>query len=244
MKKILKRILLILAIFILILIIVGVVFYFRFRAETKNMNPVPTGQVTADVVAIKDGIVNMFLIKDSNQYVAVDAGNNAEAIGSALKALGIDPTLVEAVLLTHTDRDHVAALPLFTNAKIYISRPEELMITGKKKKFLWFGNSLGNAKYTLLDDGQTLQIGKLTIKGILTAGHTSGSMCYQVNKKYLFTGDILTLKDGHIQSSIKLFDMDHEAAIKAIPLITKLPGVQYIFTAHTGFTNDYARAVK
>jgi hypothetical protein len=33
-------------------------------------------------------------------------------------------------------------------------------------------------------------------------------------------------------------------ATKSISKITKLPGVEYIFTAHFGYTNDYKDAVK
>jgi len=244
MKKIIKRTLLAIAIIILLIVGVGVGFYFKMKSEVKNMNPVPTGKVISDIYAIKDSFVNMFLIKDSNQYVAIDAGNDAKVIADELTKLQINPDNIEAVLLTHTDRDHVAALSLFKNAKIYLSRPEELMITGKKSKFLWFSNSIGNKPYTLLDDKKLLQIGKLKITGYLTPGHTSGSMCYQINDSILFTGDILTLKDGKIAPPIKFFDMDHQAAIKAISLISKIPGVKYLFTAHTGYTANYANAVK
>ena len=244
MKKTKKRVLQVAGILAVIFLIVVIGFYFKISSLTKNMSPVKTGEVIEGVYAIKDSYVNMFLIKDSNQYIAIDAGNDVKTISAGLKELNIEPESVIAVLLTHTDRDHVGALELFKNAEIFISRPEEQMINGQKSKFLFFGNSIGGRAHTLIDDQQILQIAKRKIKGILTAGHTSGSMCYLVDDKYLFTGDVITLKNGRIDKSIKFFDMDHEAAVKSLPIITKIPEAQYIFTAHCGYTDNYKEAVK
>ena len=151
---------------------------------------------------------------------------------------------MHTVLLTHTDRDHVGALELFRNAKVYISRPESQMLNGEKHKFLWFRNSLGGRPHTLLDDKQVLTFAKRKLEGILTAGHSSGSMCFLVDNEYLFTGDIITLKMGKVDQSIKFFDMDHPTAVNAVKLITNLPEVQYIFTSHFGYTDNYQEAVK
>jgi glyoxylase-like metal-dependent hydrolase (beta-lactamase superfamily II) len=118
------------------------------------------------------------------------------------------------------------------------------MINGQKSKFLFFGNSIGGRPHTLIDDQEVLQFSKRKIKGYLTPGHTSGSICYLVDDKYLFTGDIITLKNGRIEMPIKFFDMDHEAALKAVALITRIPEAQYIFTAHCGYTDNYQSAVK
>jgi len=132
MKKIIKRILQVTGILIAILLIVGIGFYIKISSLIKNMNPVKTGEVIEGVYAINDSYVNMFVLKDSNQYITIDAGNNEKTIAEGLKELNINPDNVVAVLLTHTDRDHVGALALFKNAKIFISRPEEQMINGQK----------------------------------------------------------------------------------------------------------------
>ena len=219
-------------------------FMYKFNSETKKMNPVGTGNLVDSVYAIKDDFVNMFLIKDGNQYIAIDAGKDLAVISTEFKRLKIDAEKVEAVFLTHTDMDHVAALPLFKNAKIYFSKKEELMLTGKKQKIPGYSNSISRKDYTLLEDKQTLNIGRVKIIGILTEGHTSGSMCYQVNDKYLFTGDILSLKDGKVKTAVKFFDLDYNMATKAISKITNIPNVEYILTAHFGITNDYKNAVK
>ncbi len=118
MKKIIKRTLLALGIILALLLIVALGFYFKFKSETKGMTPIATKEVVKNVFAINDKFVNMFLIKDSTQFIAIDAGNDADNISAELKKLNINPDKVIAVMLTHTDRDHVAGLKLFKNAKV------------------------------------------------------------------------------------------------------------------------------
>lgn len=219
-------------------------FMHRFSAETSVMTPAPTGLVVDQVYAIKDEFVNMYLVGDSDRYIAIDAGKDLSVVQNELSKLGVDPEQVAAVLLTHTDMDHVAALPLFRRATIYLAREEEDMLTGKQQKVPFYNNSMPRNDYTLLNDGQVLTIGGLKVACILTPGHTSGSMCFQVNDKYLFTGDILSLKEGKVGPSVEFFDMDHAKATEAIRRVTELPHVQYLFSAHHGFSANYPAAVR
>lgn len=69
-------------------------------------------------------------------------------------------------------------------------------------------------------------------------------MCYQINDKYLFTGDILSLHDGKLGKSVKFFDLDHEMTTQSISRIINLAGVQYLLTSHWGISDDYTNAVK
>jgi len=96
----------------------------------------------------------------------------------------------------------------------------------------------------LIDDEQTFNIGNITIKGILTEGHTFGSMCYQINGKYLFTGDALGLKDGKIVGFNDFFNVDTKTARKSMDKIVNLPDVEFLFSAHYGYSDDYKSAVK
>ena len=161
-----------------------------------------------------------------------------------MKKLGIHPDKVVAVFLTHTDGDHVGALGLFDKAKLYMSREEVQMIDGTKSKFLWFGNSIPRTDYTLLADREIVRIGNLKIEGVLAPGHTSGMMAYLVNDRYLFTGDILSLKDGKMAPIPAFFDMDNAQAIKSMEIIRHLPTAKYLFTAHWGYTDDYKTAIQ
>src|SRR5659263_30460 len=244
MKRTLKRILAGLGtVVILILLLMGG-YMIKAKSEIKTLSPVETKEIISNIFSVKDSFVNLYLIKDSSQYIAIDAGNNLEAISGELKKLDIDPEKVVALLLTHTDGDHVAAIKLFRNAKVYLSRQEEQLLNGKKSRFFIFGNRIDTKTYTLIDDQQVINIGNTRIKGILTPGHTAGSMCYLVNDKYLFTGDALSLKNGKINRFNEFFNVDTKSAIASMANLTAIPEAEYIFTAHHGFSHDYKNAVK
>jgi hydroxyacylglutathione hydrolase len=244
MKKKFKRVLWTIGIVVAMMVLFSAAYLLKFQSETKKMHPIETKEIVENIFSINDSFVNMFLIKDNDQYVAIDAGNNSKAVLKELKKLNINPDKIMAVMLTHTDGDHVAALKLLKNAKIYFSRPEEQMINGKKSRFLFIGNKISSKNYSLLDDQQIVFIGKTKIVGILTPGHTAGSMCYLINDRYLFTGDALSLKDGKIDNFNNFFNVDSKEATQSMSKITTLPGAEYILTAHYGYTSDYKNAVK
>lgn len=244
MKKALKRVLLGLGLVIILIVLFFVGYWIKAQSEVKKLTPVETKEIVDNLFSVQDSFSNIYLINDGGRYIAVDAGNDIGVVSEELNKLNINPDSVVAVLLTHSDGDHVASLKLFKNAKIYLSKDEEQMINGEKSRFLFFGNKIDSEEYTLIEDGQTINIGNITIKGILTPGHTPGSMCYLINNKYLFTGDLLSLKSGKIDKFNEFFNMDTETAIKSIGIITEIPESEYILTAHYGYSDDYKNAVK
>jgi len=244
MKKAVKRFFIGLGLFILLIIIFISVYAYKANAELKKMHTIETKEVIAPVFALQNTYVNMFLIQDDSNYIAIDAGNDRYAIEGAMKKLHINPDKVVAVLLTHTDSDHTAALSVFKNAKVYLSQQEEKLLTGEKSRFLFFGNKIDATEYILIRDQAIFNIGNTKIKGILMQGHTFGSMSFLINDKYLFVGDALGLKEGKIAPFPTLFNTDSKAARKAMSNIIDLPTAAYIFTAHFGYTDDYQNAVK
>jgi hydroxyacylglutathione hydrolase len=244
MKKIYKRTLSGLLISMLLIILFFTGYFIAARSITKHMNPAETGQIGMNVFSIKDAFVNMFLVKDGEQYIAFDAGNKPGNIEIELKKLNIEPDKIVAVLLTHSDGDHVAAISLFKNADIYLSKQEEKLTNGEKSRFIIFGNKIATDKYKLIEDQQVINIGNTKIQGLLCPGHTPGSMCYLVNDTLLFTGDALSLHEGKVGKFDRLFNMDSETAAKSIGKIIRTPGVKSIYTAHYGYTDDFGNAVK
>jgi hydroxyacylglutathione hydrolase len=237
-----KKILVILGvIFAVFALLIGAWFIIR-QSMLSKMTPAETGLVIANVYAIKDGYVNLYLVRSDSGYIMIDGGNDAEAIEKGLAELKINPEEVITVFLTHTDSEHAGSLKLFPKANVYLSRQEEQMINGKTSRFLFFGNHIGRSDYKMLYDGQILQLAGLTIKGILTPGHTPGTMCYLVNGEYLFTGDVVRLIDGKAVEFQHFINMDTPTGIKSIEKLSLLEGVKYVFTAHHGVSSDFEKA--
>ena len=244
MNKTFKRVLIGSGIVVIFLGMVSGILMLKMKSEIKKMTIIDTKEVVHGIYAIDDTFVNMFLVKDSDYYVAIDAGNDLKVIFDGLNKLKIDPEKVRAVLLTHSDGDHVAALKLFKNATVYLSKNEEPMINGKTARMLTKHNKIDTKIYTLLNDGQTFRVGTISIEGILTPGHTPGSMSYLINDKYLFVGDAFGLKNGKVDKPNNFFTDDMKTAIQSFDKITHLPKAKFIFTSHTGYSSDYKNAVK
>jgi len=224
------------------LIIVFMITYLVIaKSAMKKMMPVETRQVTEDVYSIKTKYVNMYLVKDGGHFIAIDAGTKKGAVKDELKKLDIDPDRVRAVLLTHSDNDHAGGISLFDKAVIYLPEDEEQVINGETGRFLWFGNKIDTENYKLLKD-KSFRIGDLKIRLIPTPGHTAGSTCYIVNDRYLFTGDAVALDNGTIARFPKIINKNARKAKRSMNNLTGLDGVQYIFTAHYGYTDNYKSA--
>ena len=97
----------------------------------------------------------MFLVGKGESFIAFDAADNAQAVLAGLKLLSINPDFVKAVFLTHSDGDHTAAVPLFKNAKTYLSQKETAVLDGSKPRhflFLSRKNKMPVSQYELLND--------------------------------------------------------------------------------------------
>jgi glyoxylase-like metal-dependent hydrolase (beta-lactamase superfamily II) len=243
MKKIIKRILLGIGIIIVLAFLFFGWYGYKASQEIKKLRPIETAYLIDSIYTIKDDIANVYLIKNGKHFISIDAGNSVEGIKEGLKKLNINSDDISAVLLTHTDGDHVGGLSVFAKATVYISKQEEQMVNGKTSRFAFFKNSLSGRAYTTIEDGEVVDLLSSKIQGILVTGHTPGSMCFLVNEKYLFTGDALSLKDGKIERFNHFFNMDSETAAKSMSKLTQLPNAQYIFTAHYGYSSDYKNAV-
>ena len=240
MKSTLKRILIVLGLVVILVIAFIVSFGIRAKSTTNKMTPIETGEVINNVYAIKDSYVNLFLIKSNNKYVAIDSGNKAENINIGLKSLGINSDDIIAIFLTHSDLDHVAGVEIFKNAKVYLSIHEEQMINGEHARFFCIAkNKINTPLYSLLDDKQIVIIDAIKIQAVSNPGHTPGAMSYLINNSYLFTGDALKLKDGGVTSFYDIFNMDGEMAKASIDKLMAIMDVEYLFTAHNGYSDDY-----
>lgn len=216
-------------------------FISEIRSETNTPGTLETKEIVRNVYSIKDDFVNLFLIKNNDKYIAVDAGTNLDVVSKELQKLKINPDKVVALFLTHTHYDHVAAIALFKNARIYVSKLE--LPTAKKEATFTLDKISYKNAYSLLEDQQTIQVNGTKVKSISTPGHTPGSMCYLINDGYLFVGDAFSLINGKVDKPNKDYSKDMKSAIQSFKKINKFSKASYLFTAHCGISSNYKNAV-
>lgn len=244
MKRTRKMLTFVAAVIMVPALLVGGYMY-KFGEKTGKMKAVDTKELIEGIYVVKDsGFVNMYLIRSGNRFIAVDTGRNPQNVKKQMDSLGIAPENVTAVLQTHTDSDHVGGIGLFGNAKVYISSAEEQMINGKRTRMAAIMKNSLPVPYTMLNDGDVIEIEGLAVKGVLTPGHTPGSMSYLVENRYLFTGDTLSLKEGKAALFNGIFNMDSELQGESIRKLACIAGVEYLFTAHYGYTDDFNGAME
>lgn len=234
-----KKILISLGIIVGLLVIVIGGFFGWFRYQLREMKLVNTGEIFTNMYTIKGEMGNMYLLKKGQTIIAFDAGDNTKKISEGCKALNIDPKAVKAVFLTHSDGDHVNGLPVFTSAKVYIAQDEERLLKDKNyRHFLGRThlNKLPVSSYTTLKDGDSVEVGGITVHAIATPGHTLGSMCYRVEES-LFTGDLMMIVDGKAKKMLKIFTEDLKTDSISIRKIASFDNFSSIYTAHTGYSN-------
>ena len=229
------------------LLLFGLALLMRYARtlRSKFWYPVATGWVTENVYALKVKDVNVFIYTDGEHAIAIDAGYGGDALREALQQLPMSPESVTHLFLTHTDVDHAGSLDAFPNAQVYLSRAEEPMIDGSTPRLLWlYHNQKIDRAYRLLDDGDVITVGTTSVRAIATPGHTPGSTSYLVDDRVLFTGDTLNLRNGRVRCFYRPFNKDTATQRESIRKLAALQDVALLCTAHTGCTDDYARAMK
>ena len=141
-------------------------------------------------------VTNCYIIIDeySKETMVVDPGAEADKIVNIIKTL--DGKL-KYIVLTHCHIDHVGAVQELKKAlggKTIIHRIESENIKDPGM-ILSYSIGLEVPKVEIdsrVDEGDTIHIGDIEFKIILTPGHTNGSMClYCERYKLLLSGDTL-----------------------------------------------------
>ena len=77
---------------------------------------------------------NSLLVNTSTTKILIDVGESAKKVSSALSCMEIDPSQIDAILITHEHSDHVRGLgtfskkydiPVYANTKTWDAMPEQ-----------------------------------------------------------------------------------------------------------------------
>ena len=127
----------------------------------------------------------------TGQGVVIDPGGDASLILAVAERLGLD---LRFILNTHGHVDHTAAnqaVRAATGARLYIHEADRRMVERPDAEWAaMVGGAPAGAPDATYAEGDTLQVGSLTITVVHTPGHSAGSVCLSLGE-VLFTGDTL-----------------------------------------------------
>jgi glyoxylase-like metal-dependent hydrolase (beta-lactamase superfamily II) len=204
-----------------------------------------TREISDSFYLLNLGFVASYMLDAGGELVAFDAGMNAGKVKTESAKLNLDPSRVQYVFLTHSDRDHTDGLPAFPKARIYLPRDEVAMLNHSTPRFfgLIYSKPLGR-DYEVVEDGRLLKIGSASIRCVSTPGHTKGSMSYLVNDSILIVGDELNLKNGRAVLDRKFMAIDNPKRRESITKLASLKGVRLLCPMHSGYSEDALNALK
>jgi hydroxyacylglutathione hydrolase len=177
-------------------------------------------------------MANSFILgcENTKEAVVIDPGDDADRILMELAKLELK---VKYLINTHGHFDHVGAnkrMKEVTAAEIAIHPEDEHMLQELSRSATMFGLSAENSPPAdiLLNDGDTVKFGELTLKIIHTPGHSEGGICLHTDG-HLFAGD--TLFSGSIGRT-DLPGGDYDTLISSIK--GKLLGFDEATVVYTG----------
>jgi glyoxylase-like metal-dependent hydrolase (beta-lactamase superfamily II) len=193
-----------------------------------------SGVLSDELLAIRDGPVDLFVVRAATGLVCVDAGWRPAVVARGFAALGLAPQEVRAVFITHLHWDHARGLGLFPQAQVFVGAPEVSSVFGPRPD--------PARPWLRLGDGQTVTVAGIPVQAIATPGHTAGSTAYLIAGRLLFSGDTLRLRHGKALPFYTCFNRDTAALRRSLRKLAGLAGIEHLLSAHSGATREVAAA--
>jgi glyoxylase-like metal-dependent hydrolase (beta-lactamase superfamily II) len=177
---------------------------------------------------------NCYLLGDNEtgKMVVIDPGGEGDRI---VKAVKNGKWTLSAIINTHGHFDHTSAngaVKKHSGAKVYIHKEDaEFLLNPDLNGSSFMPEHIVCSKAdVLLEDGEEIKIGALTLKVIHTPGHTPGGISlYCKDLDIMFTGD--TLFRGDIGRTDLAGGSEEEIA-KSLSLYKKYPAQTIIYPGH------------
>lgn len=171
--------------------------------------------------------------EETMQAAVIDPSWNGRSIAMTAEEKGYEIT---HILLTHAHFDHVGGLSELkteTQAPIYIHPEAVQMLSQATMSAAFFGATIPSppAPDEMINEGDTIQVGKLTLDVLYTPGHAPGHVCFYLKEHHvLFDGDVLFFQ------SIGRTDLpggDHPLLMKSIrEKLLALPDQTAVLNGH------------
>ncbi len=205
-----------------------------------------------EIIGIRLGTSNAYLVKGYLGYILVDAGNRGciEKFKATLLEKSIDPQDIRLIIVTHSHHDHVGSLcdiKKLTGARVLIHKKEASILKLGKSRFskptgllgkiisILMGKKASTAEFTpvyadiRIDEEYSLRDEGIDGTVIPAPGHTPGSICVVLDSGVALVGDTFT----HIfpESVYPPWADDEEALMKSWRMLKKL-GIKRFLPGH------------
>lgn len=156
-----------------------------------------------------------------------------KTITGQLAQIGLKPSDITYVALSHTHGDHIGNVRLFPTSTILMQRAENSWIQSpdgsnqnvNQLKAL-ARNLLGTPEHLRLLDGDTDLFGDGSVTLISTPGHTPGSQSLLVHLRnsgfIILSGDVVHLEENFKKNIVPSLNTDNSASIKSMERIRRL----------------------
>lgn len=151
---------------------------------------------------------NSTLIKTDSTNILIDLGTSSLYVEKKLKELGVLPSSIDAIIITHTHSDHISGLKVFTKkyqTKVYLTKS----MLSELKQFMELSN------YVIIDDD--FMINDLGIKIFKTSHDTSDANGYVIskeNKSVVYVTDTGYINEKYVDllknKCVYIFESNHD----------------------------------
>jgi glyoxylase-like metal-dependent hydrolase (beta-lactamase superfamily II) len=185
---------------------------------------------TTDQVAIQMRNFS-YLIGDpeSRRCVVVDP---AYAPHDLFRIAAQDGYEIDAVLITHYHADHCGGRMMGMNlpgiAEVLDEKNVPIVINRQELEWVMKTTGLGKESFRLVDGGDKVEIGDVSVTMLHTPGHTPGSQCFLVRGR-LVSGDTLFL-DGCGRTDLP--GGNPEELYRSLSSLAALPNDTYLYPGH------------
>ena len=186
------------------------------------LKSIPVGMIGTNCYLLGD--------EDTKSLAIIDPGDDAQDIERLVRQSGME---VKMILLTHGHFDHVTGVPevleLHPGIPVYLNKKDQALTLEPSQ----FSNGIGPIDtMKFYDEGDTVQLGNLTIQVLATPGHTPGSVT-------LLCGDAMFSGDTLFAGSCGRTDFpggSYKAMMSSLRRLAMLPGDYKVYPGHESFS--------